>query len=669
MTQRENPLDESDGKFSTWEIKQAIKAGNWESVSKMGSASAREVISAIKRALRRVDLGVVYPALQTLGNIGSSLSVEYLLELLDSDILIENDVNADMHVRIATLQALADADCSAAMIPLIAGLEGEALLIKREAAKILGRLRRTEAVPYLIDLVEEEDDFLIATAIEALGQIGDKAAIDTLANLIRDHQNNPNRHDESIAAVKALGQIGDVQGIDVLVNLLLNTSTPLDIQKTAARVLSEKCDNSTINLLIDSFTKGSDEYTITSYGEERLAVIREIGNKAIAPLVDSFKSKHAYIQEFVATALIQLKWRPKTTSEEALLAMSNRDFGTITRLALVEHKILLQYGDTDTVVCVCEALSKHGTMARATTKPLLRVLSTHDDSARKAAAHALMRIDKIHFINELINQVKHESNAVPETLAEINEPILKENLVERSVWMRWRIYLYFGKKSKKITTIRKLGTIATPRAISLLLIALNDWRLSVRIETASVLREILSRLTEENENPIAGEGSAKVSKINHDIAERIKEDLDRYFGNSSQSSAWSEGFIKRLENKFSEEDITPQSIGEHLKEMQNSSPEGFYKSGIDVDRWTDAMIITSHVSDFISYSEAVNRTMGNFRGRSIITFYTNCIHWYYSSPGSTTRASVYKIKIARKILGLWFHRTKYAIRTNSESYD
>jgi HEAT repeat protein len=78
--------------------------------------------------------------------------------------------------------------------------------LNRKIADALGALRATEAVPALEQLARSPDGFTQVAAVDALGKIGDPAAVDTLAEIATSAQSQPFTAKKAILAI---GQIGD----------------------------------------------------------------------------------------------------------------------------------------------------------------------------------------------------------------------------------------------------------------------------------------------------------------------------------------------------------------------------------------------------------------------------------------------------------------------------
>ena len=87
----------------------------------------------------------------------------------------------------------------------------------RRLATALGALRAREAVPALQKLTASRDGFTQVAAVDALGQIGDPAGVDALAEVVRSPEAEPVTVQH---ALLALGRIGDPRAVPVVLRML-----------------------------------------------------------------------------------------------------------------------------------------------------------------------------------------------------------------------------------------------------------------------------------------------------------------------------------------------------------------------------------------------------------------------------------------------------------------
>jgi HEAT repeat protein len=87
--------------------------------------------------------------------------------------------------------------------------------VAADAAQVLGRRRQPDSVPLLVLLMANRDDNVAVTAIEALGRIGGRAAVDALLECL--HSDNFFR---VFPAIELLGRSGDPRAVEPLVRIL-----------------------------------------------------------------------------------------------------------------------------------------------------------------------------------------------------------------------------------------------------------------------------------------------------------------------------------------------------------------------------------------------------------------------------------------------------------------
>ncbi|ACL67428.1 PBS lyase HEAT domain protein repeat-containing protein [Anaeromyxobacter dehalogenans 2CP-1] len=87
----------------------------------------------------------------------------------------------------------------------------------RHIATALGALRAREAVPALVELTASPDGYTQVAAVDALGEIGDPAAIDTLVRIATSTEVEPFT---AKRAILALGRIGDARAGPVVLRML-----------------------------------------------------------------------------------------------------------------------------------------------------------------------------------------------------------------------------------------------------------------------------------------------------------------------------------------------------------------------------------------------------------------------------------------------------------------
>jgi hypothetical protein len=93
--------------------------------------------------------------------------------------------------------------------------------VRKEAIKTLGRLKSRGAVKILSELLEEKDDDIRLLALKNLADVGDKMAVPHILLLIKKRKTKGKKSGLlRQAAIQALGKIGDPEAIPPLLDLL-----------------------------------------------------------------------------------------------------------------------------------------------------------------------------------------------------------------------------------------------------------------------------------------------------------------------------------------------------------------------------------------------------------------------------------------------------------------
>lgn len=106
--------------------------------------------------------------------------------------------------------------------------ENDFINLKVLAVKVIGNFQDKKAVPALLYcLNSKQENYKIRLCIaEALGKIGDKGAVESLINVVKDESEKSVYVRES--AAKALGMLGDLKAIEPFIMILQSKKTFLD---------------------------------------------------------------------------------------------------------------------------------------------------------------------------------------------------------------------------------------------------------------------------------------------------------------------------------------------------------------------------------------------------------------------------------------------------------
>ena len=170
-----------------------------------------------KRAASRSRLDEKLQALEEVRKAPGErkLAVPALVEIL-------NDRGTHPRARGEAAVALGEIGDPAAIPALVAAIdpaatERDAVELNRHAADALGELRAREAVPALTRLTASPDGYTQVAAVDALGKIGDPAAVDTLVAIATGERIEPFTAKK---ALLALGRIGDRKAAPAVMQML-----------------------------------------------------------------------------------------------------------------------------------------------------------------------------------------------------------------------------------------------------------------------------------------------------------------------------------------------------------------------------------------------------------------------------------------------------------------
>lgn len=171
-------------------------------------------------------------------------------------------------------------------VPLLAQLLNDKKeFVRREAAYSLGRTRSPKAVPDLTRVLGADKEAGVrGAAAVALGEIGDSSAvlplISALNRSIEGSKGSGHRENNEFvlrSAVRALGQIRDRVAVPTLAGILTDKRSANDVKREAAFALGRIGDPSALGAL-DLAQSSSDPYLSQIASEAKKRIIRERAN-------------------------------------------------------------------------------------------------------------------------------------------------------------------------------------------------------------------------------------------------------------------------------------------------------------------------------------------------------------------------------------------------------
>jgi HEAT repeat protein len=382
-------------------------------------------------ALYDGDLDAREAAATALGKIGDETSVEQLVAALKYGDSGGKEAAAAGLVRIG----------KPAVKPLVAALKENKLRVRETAAAALARIGRpaieplvaalkdsdvreaaTEAlwridsnwakseaakavVPEFVAALKHSEERSRKTAATVLGEIGDAAALEALAEALSDQSESVQE-----AAAASLGAIGDPRAIGPLVTAFATENAKGRKAAVAALI---RIGNATIEPLVDALKDKE-----TGVREAAASVLVRVGNVVIEPLVDALwkidpdwaksDAARAAVPQFVAVLkdggkhllrdsgeaikklgetrvvkplITALKGHATTQSRPAISNVTIQDSGEVTALAQA-----LQSSDPKVRASAAASLRQ---IASSLGEPLVAALQNKNKMIRRSAAHAL----------------------------------------------------------------------------------------------------------------------------------------------------------------------------------------------------------------------------------------------------------------------------------------
>jgi HEAT repeat protein len=360
----------------------------------------------------------------------------------------------------------------------------------------IAEIEDPRAIETWVSALKDEELATRFQAVEALGVIGDPAAVGLLVAVLTDKD-----EDFSVrsGAIEALGEIGEPTAVDHLITALSDEDSR--IRANAAEALGKIKSARAVEPLIVALK--DEEWNVISKAAEALG---EIGNtQAVEPLIAAFKNQKpgSVVPKTVAEALG--KMGDNRAVEPLIVALKDERYNAIRRSAAealgkikdsraVEHLIvLLGNEDTDARIGAAEALGEIGD-PRAV-EPLIVALQD-DWSFTDVAAEALGQIKDRRAIKPLVAALRNESGNLRHAAAEALEkidPDWRSSEYAKAALSEAIAAMKDDESDVREGAVWALGELKDPRALEPLLAALRDEVSGVRFHAATALGKIKSQ--------------------------------------------------------------------------------------------------------------------------------------------------------------------------------
>ncbi len=246
------------------------------------AAAANQIQTSFEEILRMTkedDIGIARAAVQALVQVDREKAKGHLLVLLLDERLCRYAIEG-----VKTLQMK---EAEGVLISLLTSKER---YVASDAATVLGLLKSTNAIPYLIEAINASTELLPSYASEALAQIGKPA----LSALLDEMRKAP--HEKLAYYIRALRGTGDKAAVDAILPYL----NDVKLDRSAIESLGELGDARAIKPLIEMLKSGRD--TVRTASADALGKLK--ATEAVDILIEAmFDEKAMYVHTRAAAAL------------------------------------------------------------------------------------------------------------------------------------------------------------------------------------------------------------------------------------------------------------------------------------------------------------------------------------------------------------------------------
>ena len=443
-------------------------------------------------------------AAEALGQIRDKRAVKHLIDALKI---------GHWYFQIRVIRSLGQIGDKRAIEPLINALKDDYFLIRKKAAEALGQIGEPAVVPLLMALKDIPDD----TAY-ALGQIGDKRALESLIDLLKDN----NEYVRANAAY-ALGQIGDKRAIDPLIEAFKDNCN--HVRVCVAKALGQIGGKKVINFLISTLEDNT-----------AIPVLIEIGEPAILPLIKALNSTLCYkaaltLSNMGKVAVLPLIKASKIKNKDirshiAYILGEIRDERAIEPLFKILRSEKKDIYDTASAAYALKEIGEPAVL------PLIEALKDKNEYVRGKVAKALGGIGDKRALEPLIECLKDKNSYVRGRSAKALGGIGDKRAIEPLIECLKDKSLYVQEKAA-----RALGQLKDKRAIEPLIevFKVDDWvtRCQVSIALAHIGKEAVLPLIEALKNENMGVRAFAASTLD-DLHWKFENDIQKVLYSSAK---------------------------------------------------------------------------------------------------------------------------------------
>lgn len=244
----------------------------------------RQIDQCVRR-FKSADPALTRGAAKALIGIGDTAAAPHLV-----DVIIEAARERDYNVLALCAEALRR----------LGGTEGVSMLVRVVDDKTVPMTSYKQAINANLNYYNDEDAVARGYAAEALGLIGDSAALPALVKALKDVYGDVREN-----AARALGRIGDEAALPALVDAMLQDTSD-DVCQEAARALDKMDRLATVDAFSQALWHGAFMYDDGAVDALRKTAQRHGDQTAIAALIAALGGYNKWLRRRAACALEQV---------------------------------------------------------------------------------------------------------------------------------------------------------------------------------------------------------------------------------------------------------------------------------------------------------------------------------------------------------------------------
>jgi HEAT repeat protein len=349
--------------------------------------------------------------------------------------------------------------------------------------ELLGEARSDDAIPGLLELVEDSDSDVRSSAVSALGAIGSEVAISGLLKLLEDSE-----YDVRWSVEEGLGNICDKAAIEGLLKRELVEGSEYDVRWSAAEALGKMGNKPAIEGFL-KLVEDSD----SDVRRRAADALGNIGDKAaIEGLLKLVEHSEYYVRSSAAEALGNIGDKAAIKGLLKLVEDSNSHvrssaaeaLGNIGDKAAIEGLLkLVKDSNFHVRLSAAQALGKMGN--KAAIKGLLKLVEDSNSHVRSSAAHALGNIGDKAAIEGLLKLVQDSEYYVRSSAAQALGKICNKAAIKGLLKL-----VEDSNSHVRLSAAHALGNIGDKAAIEELLKLVQDSDFYTRGNAAEALGNI-----------------------------------------------------------------------------------------------------------------------------------------------------------------------------------